>query len=163
MALRLFCLGVPAWVVQTVAVRPFYARADMWRPMLIGTAFVLIAYPLYAMLGRAHGASGLALAGATAITLNALVTLLIARKLHGAPRLLPLCGTLVRAIAASLPAAALASSAAAFAGTQAGLGRSAAAMSELLLGGAVYAAGALPLLYLLDHMERPASIVISGA
>jgi len=53
----------------------------------------------------------------------------------------------VRALVASLPAAALASSAAAFAGTQAGLDGSAAALLELAVGGTVYAAGALPLLY----------------
>jgi putative peptidoglycan lipid II flippase len=36
--LRIFSLAVPAWIAQTIAVRPFYARNDFWRPMLLGTA-----------------------------------------------------------------------------------------------------------------------------
>ncbi|MBM4385193.1 MAG: murein biosynthesis integral membrane protein MurJ [Deltaproteobacteria bacterium] len=148
-ALQLFCLGVPAWVVQTVAVRPFYARADMWRPMLLGTAFVVVAFPLYAWLGREQGAAGLALAGALAITANAVATLVVARRLHGAPRLLPLLGTLVRAIAASLPTAALAWLVADIAGTRSGLGTTPRALLELAVGGVVYAALALPLLHAL--------------
>lgn len=148
-ALQLFCLGVPGWVVQTVAVRPFYARADMWRPMLLGTGFVAIAYPLYATLGREQGAPGLALAGAAAITLNALATLVLARRMHGAPRLLPLLGSLARALAASLPAAALAWLVADIAGTRSGAGVTPRALLELAAGGATYAVLALPLLYAL--------------
>ncbi|HEU4430667.1 MAG TPA: murein biosynthesis integral membrane protein MurJ [Myxococcota bacterium] len=148
-ALQLFCLGVPGWVVQTVAVRPFYARADMWRPMLLGSAFVAVAYPLYATLGRAHGAAGLALAGALAISSNALATVVLARLRHGAPRLLPLLGTLLRALAASLPAAAIAWLVSDIAGTRSGAGVTPRALLELALGGALYAALALPLLYAL--------------
>jgi putative peptidoglycan lipid II flippase len=158
-ALQLFCLGVPGWVVQTVAVRPFYARADMWRPMLLGTAFVVLAYPLYAVLGRSYGASGLAAAGSIAITLNALATLLLARWLHGAPHLVALLGTLARSLAASLPAAALAGWLARLAGTAGGGARG--ALLALAAGGAGYAALALPLLYALgddatrDALARP--------
>jgi putative peptidoglycan lipid II flippase len=156
-ALQLFCLGVPGWVVQTVAVRPFYARADMWRPMLLGTGFVAVAYPLYATLGRAHGAAGLALAGALAISLNALATLALARRLHGAPPLLPLAATLARSLAASLPAAVLAWLVADIAGVRCGLGTTARALLELAAGGASYGLVALPLLYALgDEPTREA-------
>jgi putative peptidoglycan lipid II flippase len=156
-ALQLFCLGVPGWVVQTVAVRPFYARADMWRPMLLGTAFVAVAYPLYWALGREHGASGLALAGALAISLNALATLALARRLHGAPLLLPLLATLARSLAASLPAAGIAWLIADIAGTRSGQGVTPRALLELAVGGATYAALALPLLYALgDAATRDA-------
>jgi putative peptidoglycan lipid II flippase len=158
-ALQLFCLGVPGWVVQTVAVRPFYARADMWRPMLLGTAFVVVAYPLYASLGRTHGAPGLALAGALAITSNALATLALARVRHGAPRLLPLLGTLLRALAASLPAAAIAWIVSDIVGTQSGRGVTPRALIELAVGGALYAALALPLLYALG--DAPTRDVLS--
>ena len=163
LALQLFCLGVPGWVVQTVAVRPFYARADMWRPMLLGSAFVAVAYPLYAVLGRAAGAPGLALAGALAITSNAVATLALARRLHGAPRLLPLLGTLLRALGASLPAGALAWYAAALASRY-----GVAAVLELGIGGAVYAALALPLLWVLgdaptrESLARPLRRLRSG-
>jgi putative peptidoglycan lipid II flippase len=148
-ALRLFCLGVPGWVVQTVAVRPFYARADMWRPMLLGTSFVAVAYPLYATLGEERGAAGLALAGALSITLNAIATLVLARRLHGAPRLLPLLATLGRSLASSLPAAGIAWLVADIAGTRSGRGVTPRALIELAVGGATYAGLALPLLYAL--------------
>jgi putative peptidoglycan lipid II flippase len=160
-ALQWFCLGVPAWVVQTVAVRPFYARADMWRPMLLGTAFVVVAFPLYAWLGRERGAAGLALAGALAISANAAATLVVARRLHGAPRLLPLLGTLARALLASLPSAALAWLVADIAATRSGLSITPRALLELAVGGALYAALALPLLHALG--DEPTRDVFARA
>ena len=39
-ALRVFAFAVPGWIVQTLAVRPFYARGEMWRPMALATAVV---------------------------------------------------------------------------------------------------------------------------
>ena len=144
-ALHLFCLGVPGWVLQTVAVRPFYARADTWRPMLLGTGFVAAALPLYVWLGRAYQTDGLALAGSLAICANAFATVVVARVLHGAPRLWPLLGTLLRTLACALPSAGLAWLVADIAGLRSGLLGFAAALLELAVGGAVYAALALPL------------------
>jgi len=145
-ALKLLSLGIPGWVVQTLAVRPFYARADMWSPMLLGSGVAVLAIPLYWLLGAEYGVAGLALAGSLAISANALATLLLARRLHRAPRLLPLLGTLVRSVAATLPAAALAWLVADIAGTRSELGVTPRALYEVALGGAVYAALALPLL-----------------
>jgi putative peptidoglycan lipid II flippase len=85
--LQIFSLAVPAWIVQQIAVRPFFARKDTWRPMLIGSAVALAAIPLYLALGKSHGAPGIAAAGVIGMSLNALVTLAFARRLHGAPRL----------------------------------------------------------------------------
>ncbi len=147
-ALRIFCLGIPGWVMQTLAVRPFYARADMWRPMLLGTLVALGAIPLYWAFGRAHGAAGLAAAGALAISANALATLALARRRHGAPQLLPLLATLLRALLATLPAAALAWLGADIAASQSGLATTPRAWLELALGGTLYAAVALPLFLL---------------
>jgi len=75
--------------------------------------------------------------------------LIAARRLHGAPRLLPLLGTLVRALVASVPPAALAWLVADIAGTRSGLGITQRALLELAVGGAVYAALALPLFHAL--------------
>jgi len=83
--LQIFSLAVPAWIVQQIAVRPFFARNDTWRPMLIGSAVALAAIPLYLALGKQHGAPGIAAAGVIGMTTNALVTLAFARWLHGAP------------------------------------------------------------------------------
>jgi putative peptidoglycan lipid II flippase len=106
--LRVFSLAVPAWIVQVIAVRAFYARRDFWRPMLLGTAIALLAIPLYLGLGPPFGARGLAGAGALAITANALATLALARRLHGAPQFARLAGTALRSLGISLPAAAAA-------------------------------------------------------
>ncbi len=107
--LLVFCLAVPGWVLQMLAVRPFYARGDMWRPMLLGTAVALLAIPLYRALGPPLGAKGLALAGVIAVSVNATATLVMARWLHGAPPLGTLAVGLLRAALASFVAAALAS------------------------------------------------------
>ena len=71
-------LAVPAWVLQQIAVRPFYARNDMWRPMLLGTAIAIGVAPLYWVLGSRSGAAGLALAGVLGMTVSALATLALA-------------------------------------------------------------------------------------
>jgi putative peptidoglycan lipid II flippase len=131
--LRVFSLAVPAWIVQTIAVRPFYARRDFWRPMLLGTAIALLAIPVYLALGPPFGARGLAGAGAIAITVNALATLALARWLHGAPHFAPLASTALRSIGISLPAAA-----AAFYCLP-GLAGAIGALVDLAVGGIVFA------------------------
>jgi putative peptidoglycan lipid II flippase len=105
--LSLISLGVPAWIVQQIVVRAFYARGDTWRPMLLGTVVALAAIPLYLLLGDRFGVLGLAAAGAVAMSVNALATLLLARRLHGAPDLARLCGTTARAAVIAVVAAAL--------------------------------------------------------
>jgi len=95
--LAIFAWAVPAWVTQQIAVRAFFARGDTWRPLIVGTAVALGAIPLYRMLGAYHGAEGLAMAGAIGITVNALLTLILARTLHGAPSLRRLAMTAARA------------------------------------------------------------------
>lgn len=104
--LCVFALGVPAWVTQQVTVRAFYARSDTWRPMLIGTGIVMLALPLYQRGGSLYGAAGLAGAGALAMSVNALVLLGWARRLHGAPRFAPLLTTSLRSLLVVVPATA---------------------------------------------------------
>jgi putative peptidoglycan lipid II flippase len=134
--LAVFALGVPAWIAQQLAVRPFYARGDTWRPMLLGSAVALIAIPLYHDLGSRLGARGLAAAGALAIGANALATLGMARIVHGAPRLLPLAGGALRA--------ALLAGLAGVAGglAQPGLPGATGALLDLALGGLAFGAAA---------------------
>jgi putative peptidoglycan lipid II flippase len=157
-ALQLLCLGVPGWVLQTLAVRPFYARADTWRPMLLGSLFVVAAFPLYAFLGRAHGTNGIALAGALAISANAIATVIVGRALHGAPRLWSLLGTLLRTLVCTLPSAALAWLVADIAMVRSGLVGFLGALYELAVGGAVYAALALPLALVLGDAPTRATL-----
>ena len=53
--LQAFSIGVPAWVLQQIAVRAFYARNDTWRPMLLGTVVSLGSIPLYLVARSALG------------------------------------------------------------------------------------------------------------
>jgi putative peptidoglycan lipid II flippase len=106
MILALLCFAVPGWVAQQIIARAFYARADTWRPMLLGTLVAVASIPLYLALGRADGVRGLALASAIGMTISALATLFWARWLHGAPALGHLLATLARAGLVAVPAAA---------------------------------------------------------
>lgn len=94
--LVVFAWAVPAWITQQIAVRAFFARGDTWRPLILGTVVALSAIPLYRMLGAHYGAEGLALAGVIGITVNSLLTLVLARTLHGAPPLSRLATTALR-------------------------------------------------------------------
>jgi len=135
--LRILSFAVPGWILQQIAVRAFFARGDTWRPMLLATAIALLAIPLYLALGPRFGAEGLAAAGAIAMTCNALLTLLLARRLHGAPDLGALAGTALRALviaAAAAVAGALA--------VETWMGDS-VALLKLAVGGATFAITAL--------------------
>jgi putative peptidoglycan lipid II flippase len=147
--LAILCLGVPAWVLQQIAVRPFYARGDTLRPMLLGSAMVLAALPLYWALSEARGIEGLALAGAIAMSVNAGVTVLVARRLHGAPELGPLLAAAARAAGIALLASGALAGAIALAFGPEALSRTypltrASALPLLAVGGAAYGAVALP-------------------
>ena len=135
--LRILSFAVPGWILQQIAVRAFFARGDTWRPMLLATAVALLAIPLYLALGSRFGAQGLAAAGAIAMTCNALLTLLYARRLHGAPDLGALAGTACRALVIA-GAAACAAALAVEIGT-----KGAASLLQLAVGGVVFAISAL--------------------
>jgi len=97
--LMILGLAVPAWILQQIAVRPFYARGDTWRPMGLGTLIVLLAIPLYLGLSREMGIDGLAWAGVLGMWGNALATLELARRVHGSPNWRELGPSLLRSIA----------------------------------------------------------------
>ena len=155
-ALRVFAFAVPGWILQTLAVRPFYARGEMWRPMALATVVSLAALPLYAALGPRLGGTGLALAGTLSISASALVTLGFARRWHGAPALGALVGTGLRTLGAAAPAAGVAYVAAGYVAARGGSGTLAAALA-LAAGGLAFAAVGLPLAWRLgDAATRDA-------
>jgi putative peptidoglycan lipid II flippase len=131
--LQWFAIAVPAWIVQQIAVRAFYARGQMWFPMLLGTAIAVAFFPLYAALGSRI--EGLAMAGVLGMSVSALATLASARIRHGGPRMAPLLDTGLRAGVISAAAGA----AAAWVGAQVP-----GSFATLVAGGAVFAALALP-------------------
>jgi len=103
--LTVLALAVPGWVLQQVAVRGFYARGEMWRAMALSTTIALAVFPLYVWGGDLAGIRGLAMASATAITLNSVVTVVWLRIRSGAPDLLPLAQTFGRTAGIALLAA----------------------------------------------------------
>ena len=102
--LAILCWAVPGWVLQQVAVRAFYAREEMWRPMLLGSGIALAAIPLYMGLAQSFDAEGLAAAGVVAITLNALATLAWSRTRFGGPQWGPVASSFGRAAIVSVAA-----------------------------------------------------------
>jgi putative peptidoglycan lipid II flippase len=94
--LRILAAAIPALVAQQIAARGFFARSDMWRPMLLGTAVAFAVLPLYLEFGRRFAGEGLAAAGAVGMSVSAALTLLLLRRVHGGPSLLPIVSTLLR-------------------------------------------------------------------
>jgi putative peptidoglycan lipid II flippase len=142
--LVVFAFAVPAWVTQQVAGRAFFAREDMWRPMLLGTAVAVLAIPLYQALGARFGGEGLAGAGVLAMSANAALLLVMLRLVHGGPPLLPLIATLARTLAVGAAAAALAAWAAGLAGP---------APAAFALGAAAFGIVAIPGIWWLGDEE----------
>lgn len=130
--LTIMSLATPAWVVQQVASRSFYAREDTWRPMILGTVVALGVIPLYLLLRESRGVEGLAAAGVIAMSVNALATLVWARVRHGSPGFGPLLDGLWRSAVVALPAAFVAMSV-----QLGGAGRSGAAV-DLVVGGVAF-------------------------
>jgi hypothetical protein len=106
--------------------------------MLLGTGVALAVIPLYLLLRGSHGVQGLAAAGVIAMGVNSLATLVWARVRHGAPRARVMIDALARSLGIAF-AAVLAAGAV----QQQGAGRFGAAL-DLMLGGAAFAAVALP-------------------
>jgi putative peptidoglycan lipid II flippase len=151
--LRVLAWAVPAWVAQQIVSGAFFARGDTWRPMLVGTGMAVAALPLYVTLGPRYGVQGLAAAGVLGIAASALATLLLARRLHGAPRLVPIGATLARAGLAAAAGAAAALGALRLAPA---LG----AAGQLALGGAAFGLAALG--GLLAFGDAPTRAVLRG-
>ena len=130
--LTILALAVPGWVIQQVAVRAFFARGEMWPPMVLGTGLAVAALPLYAALAERWGAPGLAAAGVIAISTHAVVTLGWARVRYGGPPLGPLFETAIRSVVIT------GVSALAVYGLAASLSGSLGGFAELLIGAGLY-------------------------
>jgi putative peptidoglycan lipid II flippase len=60
--LTIYAFSIPAWGLHQLLVRHFYAKRKMWTPVLIGTAFTLLAIPVWLGLYDRLGVEGFALA-----------------------------------------------------------------------------------------------------
>jgi putative peptidoglycan lipid II flippase len=98
-----FALGVPMWGIQQILARGFYAREQMWAPVVVGTLATAAAVPIYWLLDDAMGVDGLALASSVAITLYTAALALVWYRRTGAAAARPVVATGLRI----LPVAAL--------------------------------------------------------
>lgn len=101
--LMAFAVGIPAWGLQGIAARGFYARHDTFTPMWVSSLVAGASVPLYWALSRALGPLGLAVSTSLGMATTAVLTLL-ALRWRGVPlRIGALLGTGLRgALAAAL-------------------------------------------------------------
>ena len=66
-ALFFYALAIPIWGGLQILNRAFYARREMWTPVLVGTAATIAAVPLYVILQNTFGLRGVALASTLAL------------------------------------------------------------------------------------------------
>lgn len=136
--LVILAAAIPGWVVQQVAVRGFYARGEMWLAMTLSSGIALAVFPFYFIGAREQGVQGLAIASVTAISLNAVLTIVWLHVRSNAPDPLAIVTSLVRGVfVVSIAGVA----------TAIGVGLLRAslpwAFAELLVGGAIYGSFAL--------------------
>ncbi len=70
-ALFFYAFSIPIWGGLQILTRAFYARKDMWTPVVIGTGATLVAVPIYWSLQRAFGLRGVAVASTIVLALYA--------------------------------------------------------------------------------------------
>ena len=104
-ALGVYALSIPTWGVLQVITRGFYARREMWTPVLVGTGATLAAFPIYLGLERAWGIRGVAAASLIALTLYTVVLGAIWYGRTGWEYLRPVLHTAVRALPLAVVAA----------------------------------------------------------
>ncbi len=68
-ALFFYAFAIPIWGGLQILNRAFYARREMWTPVVVGTAATIIAIPLYAILQDTFGISGVAVASTLALAI----------------------------------------------------------------------------------------------
>lgn len=100
----LFSIGVPMWGVQQILARGFFAREQMWPPVIMGTIATVAAVPTYWLLNRTLGLEGLALASSIAITIYTVLLGIAWYRRTGVSEL----GSVVRTFALNLPIVAVA-------------------------------------------------------
>ncbi len=61
-ALFVYAFAIPIWGALQILTRAFYARRDMWTPVIVGSAITILAIPGYFVAQSALGLRGVALA-----------------------------------------------------------------------------------------------------
>ncbi len=76
-ALFMYAFGIPVWGVLQIITRAFYAKREMWTPVVVGTAITLLAVPTYFVAVNTIGFRGVAIASVATLGLYTSVLLAI--------------------------------------------------------------------------------------
>lgn len=106
--LAVFCLAVPAWSLQAVAARGFYARSHTLPPMIASTIAVVVSLPLYQLLTVRWGVVGLALSAGVAMTGQLLLVVAAYQLKYGAGLWSAIFNYSLRGVLAAVPGSAVA-------------------------------------------------------
>ncbi len=76
-ALFMYALSIPVWGALQIVTRAFYARRQMWTPVIVGTVATVAAVPTYFVFQEAFGIEGVALASVLALGLYTFILLAV--------------------------------------------------------------------------------------
>ncbi len=62
-----YAFAIPIWGALQILTRAFYARKEMWTPVIVGTVATVLAVPLFFILENRFGLEGVALASTLAL------------------------------------------------------------------------------------------------
>ncbi len=140
-ALFVYAFGIPIWGALQIITRAFYARRDMWTPVIIGTVVTILAVPTYFVMVNILGFRGVALASILSLgTYTAVLFAVWYRPKDARPGLLIVLSSAGRAIPLAVPAAIGAGTVSWMIGTGLSGPPVIAALISLAVGTAVYAA-----------------------
>ncbi len=98
-ALFFYAFAIPVWGGLQILNRAFYARREMWTPVIVGTAATVAAVPLYVILQDGFGIRGVALASTLALGIyTAILAAVWYGEGDGARRITALATELGRAV-----------------------------------------------------------------
>jgi putative peptidoglycan lipid II flippase len=105
--LAIYAVSIPAWGLHQILARHFYARRRMWTPVVIGTAFTVVAIPVWLILRSGRGTEGMAIASTIVMIGYALAMLVAWRVDVGADHADRLSWSMGRSLVAALAAGAV--------------------------------------------------------
>lgn len=104
-ALVMYAFAIPIWGALQIITRAFYARREMWTPVVVGSIVTIIAIPTYLLLQDRYGIEGVALG--SVVSLGIYTTLLMVlwyRPADARPGLSAVLVSAGRAIPLAVPA-----------------------------------------------------------
>jgi len=138
-ALFMYAFGIPVWGALQIITRAFYAKKEMWTPVIVGTVATILAVPLYFVMHEAFGIEGVAIT--SVITLGAYTAVLMGvwyRPADARVGFWPMIEGAGRAIPLAVPAAFAAGAVAWAIATGIQGSPTISAIIALVAGGAVY-------------------------